>query len=55
MNLAKAFKTWRENPVKFVRDQFKAEPDLWQKEALMAYASGDKDKYRIAMRACAGP
>ena len=46
---------WREQPVKFVRDQFKVEPDLWQIDALEAFASKDPSKFRIVMAACAGP
>lgn len=38
-----------------VRDLFGIEPDLWQKLALESFASGDTDKQRISMQACAGP
>ncbi len=48
-------KEWRENPKKFVWDQFKATPDKWQEDVLDAFASGDADKQRICLRACAGP
>ena len=44
---------WRENPLKFVYDEFKVEPDAWQRQLLTAF--GDPDKTRIAMQACAGP
>lgn len=46
---------WRENPVKFVWDNFKVEPDEWQREVLLALPSLDKDKLRISLQACAGP
>jgi hypothetical protein len=46
---------WRKNPIKFVRDQFDVEPDEWQKQALMAFASGDAELIRISLQACAGP
>lgn len=46
-------KEWRADPVKFVRDEFNANPDAWQIEALRAFA--DPTKRRISMQACAGP
>ena len=46
---------WRADPVLFVRDNFKVEPDEWQKQALMAFVSEDPEKRRIALSACAGP
>jgi phage terminase large subunit len=46
---------WRENPVQFVVDEFKVEPDVWQREVLEAFPSQAPDKKRIAMQACAGP
>lgn len=46
---------WRKDPVKFVRENFKVEPDVWQAIALRAFASGDKRMMRIALKACAGP
>lgn len=50
---AKTIKLWRANPAQMVRDLFNVEPDLWQLEALEAFA--DPSKPRIAMQACAGP
>jgi len=38
-----------------VTEVFNATPDEWQKEALEAFASGDKEKQRISLRACSGP
>jgi hypothetical protein len=43
--------TWRGDPVRFVRDQFKAEPDEWQKDALVAVSTD----FKVAMSACKGP
>lgn len=48
-------KEWRENPIKFVWDNFKVEPDKWQKEVLTVFPSQDKQKMRISLQACAGP
>lgn len=44
---------WARNPVQAVRDLFKAEPDLWQAEALMEWAGDDCE--RLAFKACKGP
>lgn len=46
-------KRWRDDPVAFVREVFKAEPDAWQVDVLEAYAH--PDKRRISLQACAGP
>jgi hypothetical protein len=46
---------WRSDPVSFVTDNFKVQPDAWQKEALSALGSKDKNKSRIALCSCAGP
>lgn len=48
-------KAWRENPVQFVWDNFKVEPDKWQKEVLSVFPSQDRNKMRISLQACAGP
>lgn len=48
-------KEWRENPRRFVWDNFKVEPDAWQGEVLDAFASSDPLKSRISMQACSGP
>lgn len=44
---------WRRDPVAFVREQFHAEPDKWQREVLEA--AGNESIDRIAMKACKGP
>jgi phage terminase large subunit len=44
-------KRWRNDPVAFVREVFRAEPDEWQRDALMAIAKNP----RVGMSACKGP
>lgn len=44
----------REGILDFVRDNFGAEPDPWQKKALLAFASKSRT-LRIALQACVGP
>ena len=44
---------WRFDPLKFVREVFRAEPDGWQADVLTAL--GAPGRKRIAMKACAGP
>lgn len=47
---------WRQDPVQFVRDEFKVEPDKWQKRCLRNYANGNKSKgRRSGAKACKGP
>lgn len=48
---SKLIRSWRENPVKFVREVFGAIPDLWQEKVLLALLT----EPRIAMSACKGP
>ncbi len=55
MNAAEKIKYWRENPIQFVIENFNAIPDKWQEQALYAFISGDRDKLRISLQACAGP
>ncbi len=52
---AQKIKTWREDPVQFVRDNFHVEPDLWQKDALMAVGGQANPRRRLCMKACTGP
>lgn len=52
---AEKIREWRENPVKFVKDNFGVIPDIWQENALMAFASWDRERIRISLQACAGP
>lgn len=49
----KKIREWRDNPTQFVWDNFKVKPDVWQKDCLDALK--DKKKFRIALKACAGP
>lgn len=44
---------WLYDPVKFVVEVMRAEPDAWQLDVLRAYQ--DPEKQRIAMKACKGP
>lgn len=53
MTAASKLRHWRENPLLFVHDNFKIEPDEWQKDVLTAFA--DPAKRRITMKACKGP
>lgn len=46
---------WWAEPCSFVEEQFGVVPDEWQADALNAFVSGDEDKQRIALSACAGP
>jgi hypothetical protein len=46
-----ALASWIDDPVKFVRDNFAAEPDAWQVTALEAVARSP----RVALNACKGP
>lgn len=51
---ARRLRTWREKPLQFVYDEFKVEPDPWQRELLTTYGEPTAKK-RIAMQSCAGP
>lgn len=44
-------RSWRFDPVRFVRDVFGVEPDAWQADVLRAFPENN----RIAMKACKGP
>ncbi len=44
---------YRKDPCKFVEEQFGVKPDKWQRKALEAFASRDRDRIRISMQACA--
>jgi hypothetical protein len=48
-------KEWRLDPVLFVRDNFKVEPDLWQADALRAMGGEYNPRRRMCMKACTGP
>jgi len=48
-------KAWRENPEKFVWDNFQATPDKWQSKALRVFPSQKPNEIRQSLQACAGP
>src|ERR1700739_2062671 len=50
---AAKIKRWRHEPVFFVTDELKAQPDEWQLDVLKFLP--DPTKQRLAMRACVGP
>ncbi len=52
---ASLLRSWRTNVRKFAWDNFKFEADPWQSEFFDVFPSQDKDKIRMALRACAGP
>lgn len=52
---AELIRHWREDPVAFVREHLKAEPDKWQVQVLEAFADPRPEAWRIAMAASAGP
>lgn len=55
MNDDKYLKRYRENPTAMVYEQFGVLPDRWQEDFLIAFASQDKEKMRIAIQSCTGP
>lgn len=52
---AAKLKRWRENVAAFAYEEFKFEPDAWQKEFFDVFPSQDEDKKQIALKACTGP
>lgn len=48
-------KSYRADIIKFVIEQFKTVPDIWQDKALRAFANQDEKIYRLSLQACAGP
>lgn len=48
---ARKIRQWREEPITFVREVLKAEPDPWQAQFLNALKTND----RAALKACKGP
>ncbi len=51
--VSELIRTYRHNPIRFVREQFKIDPDPWQKSFLSDFS--DPKKQRIALKACVGP
>ena len=52
---AGTIRRWRENVAQFAYEQFKFEPDAWQRRLFDAFPSQDPDKLRISLQACVGP
>lgn len=50
---SRCIQEWRRDPLKFVREVFRVEPDAWQADAL-AYL-GRPGRKRLGLKACAGP
>lgn len=48
-------RAWRLDPVRFVREVFKVEPDAWQHEALAHLGGEYQSTRRLCLRACTGP
>lgn len=53
--VVEAIQHWRRDPIKFVRDNFQTEPDMWQRRALIAFADGNNKVLRLSLQACVGP
>ncbi len=48
-------RAWRENPCKFVDDNFQVKLDPWQENAMRLFPSQKPQELRIALQACVGP
>jgi phage terminase large subunit len=48
-------KRWRTNPVEYVYDTFKVDPDPWQIDALNHVGGPPNPRRRLGMKACTGP
>lgn len=46
---------WREDPIRFVVDNFGVEPDEWQRDALQLLGGPPKPNRKLCMKACTGP
>lgn len=46
---------WRYDPVTFVRDVFRTEPDAWQRDTLRLAGGDLNPRRKICMKACTGP
>lgn len=55
MSATETIREWRHDPVKFVRECFGVEPDLWQIDALRSIGGEYNPKRRVCMKACTGP
>lgn len=54
-NATLRIREWRADPVKFVRDNFKIEPDAWQLDALALAGGAPNPRRKLCMKACTGP
>lgn len=53
---AAKLRTWRENPIQFVTENFKVELDRWQEKALINLGGSEYNpRRRMALKACTGP
>jgi phage terminase large subunit len=52
---ASRLRSWRENLAQFAYENFRFEPDAWQKEAFDALSGGYQPIRRVGMKACTGP
>lgn len=48
-------RAWRLDPVRFVTEVFKVEPDEWQRDALTYLGGNYSPARRLCLRACTGP
>lgn len=48
-------RVWRADPVTFVREVLRVEPDEWQKDALALLGGAPNPARRLNMKACTGP
>lgn len=48
-------RAWREYPCQFVWDNFRLDPDEWQKDVLEALGGSANPQRRVNMKACTGP
>lgn len=52
---ASLMREYRKDIIKFVKDQFKSDPDEWQRKALIAFSDEEVKIFRLSLQACAGP
>lgn len=55
LKAVRSIRSYRKDILLYVREQFKVEPDEWQKEALLNFANSDMKIFRLSLQACAGP
>jgi phage terminase large subunit len=55
MKAAQIIRTWKHDPIRFVRDNFGIEPDAWQADGLMQSVAPGVTRRRIMLKACTGP